>query len=75
MLVGTGETIENAVRREVLEESGVAAGPVQYISCQPWPMPSSLMIGCFAVAVSTAIKVDENEIEDARWFSRQDVSV
>lgn len=75
MLVGTGETIENAVRREVLEESGVAVGPVQYISCQPWPMPSSLMIGCFAVAVSTAIKVDENEIEDARWFSRQDVSV
>ncbi|XP_060787846.1 peroxisomal NADH pyrophosphatase NUDT12 isoform X2 [Neoarius graeffei] len=68
-----GETIENAVRREVLEESGVAVGPVQYISCQPWPMSSSLMIGCFAVAVSTAIKVDENEIEDARWFSRQDV--
>lgn len=75
MLVGTGETIENAVRREVLEESGVTVGSVQYISCQPWPMPSSLMIGCFAVAVSTDIKVDENEIEDARWFSRQDVSV
>ncbi|XP_053091999.1 NAD-capped RNA hydrolase NUDT12 isoform X3 [Pangasianodon hypophthalmus] len=69
-----GETIENAVRREVLEESGVAVGPVQYVSCQPWPMPSSLMIGCFAVAVSTDIKVDENEIEDARWFTRQELS-
>ncbi|XP_027023190.1 peroxisomal NADH pyrophosphatase NUDT12 isoform X1 [Tachysurus fulvidraco] len=68
-----GETIENAVRREVLEESGVTIGPVQYVSCQPWPMPSSLMIGCFAVAVSTDIKVDENEIEDARWFTRQEV--
>lgn len=74
MLVCIGETIENAVRREVFEESGVTVGPVQYISCQPWPMPSSLMIGCFAVAVSTDVKVDENEIEDARWFSRQEVS-
>ncbi|KAF5905318.1 peroxisomal NADH pyrophosphatase NUDT12 isoform X1, partial [Clarias magur] len=68
-----GETIENAVRREVLEESGVTIGPVQYVSCQPWPMPSSLMIGCFAVAVSTDINVDGNEIEDARWFTRQEV--
>lgn len=75
MLVGTGETIENAVRREVLEESGVTVGPVQYVSCQPWPMPSSLMIGCFAVAMSTDIKVDEIEIEDARWFTRQEVRV
>lgn len=69
-----GETIENAVRREVLEESGVTVGPVQYVSCQPWPMPSSLMIGCFAVAMSTDIKVDEIEIEDARWFTRQEVT-
>ncbi|XP_018614017.1 NAD-capped RNA hydrolase NUDT12 [Scleropages formosus] len=68
-----GETIEEAVRREVEEESGVKVGPVQYVSSQPWPMPSSLMIGCLAVAVSTEIKVDENEIEDARWFTRQQV--
>ncbi|KAM4809731.1 NAD-capped RNA hydrolase NUDT12 [Rhinophrynus dorsalis] len=68
-----GETIEDAVRREVEEESGVKVGHVQYVSCQPWPMPSSLMIGCLGVAISTEIKVDNNEIEDARWFSREQV--
>ncbi|XP_041792921.1 peroxisomal NADH pyrophosphatase NUDT12 isoform X1 [Chelmon rostratus] len=68
-----GETMEEAVRREVEEESGVKVGPVQYVSCQPWPMPSNLMIGCLAVATSTDIKVDENEIEEARWFPRQQV--
>ncbi|KAI3372964.1 hypothetical protein L3Q82_023398, partial [Scortum barcoo] len=68
-----GESLEEAVRREVEEESGVKVGPVQYVSCQPWPMPSSLMIGCLAVAISTDIKVDENEIEGARWFPRQQV--
>uniref|UniRef100_A0A8C2X4V9 NAD-capped RNA hydrolase NUDT12 n=1 Tax=Cyclopterus lumpus TaxID=8103 RepID=A0A8C2X4V9_CYCLU len=68
-----GETVEEAVRREVEEESGVKVGPVRYVSCQPWPMPSNLMIGCLAVAVSTAIKVDDDEIEEARWFPRQQV--
>ena len=71
--ISLGETIEDAVRREVEEESGVKVGQVQYVSCQPWPMPSSLMIGCLAVAVSTEIKVDKNEIEDARWFTREQV--
>lgn len=71
--VEPGETMEEAVRREVEEESGVKVGPVRYVSCQPWPMPSNLMIGCLAVAVSTDIKVDENEIEEARWFPRQQV--
>ncbi|XP_054467337.1 peroxisomal NADH pyrophosphatase NUDT12 [Anoplopoma fimbria] len=71
--VEPGETMEEAVRREVEEESGVKVGPVQYVSCQPWPMPSNLMIGCLAVAMSTDIKVDENEIEEARWFPRQQV--
>lgn len=68
-----GETIEEAVRRETEEESGIKVGPVQYVSCQPWPMPSNLMIGCLAVAISTDIRVDENEIEEARWFPRQQV--
>ncbi|XP_027725028.1 peroxisomal NADH pyrophosphatase NUDT12 isoform X2 [Vombatus ursinus] len=68
-----GETIEDAVRREVEEESGIKVGSVQYISCQPWPMPSSLMIGCLAVAMSTEIKVDKNEIDDARWFTKEQV--
>nr|XP_056704396.1 NAD-capped RNA hydrolase NUDT12 [Euleptes europaea] len=71
--VEPGETIENAVRREVEEESGVKVGQVRYVSCQPWPMPSSLMIGCIASAVSTEIKVDNIEIEDAQWFSREQV--
>nr|XP_060617853.1 NAD-capped RNA hydrolase NUDT12 [Anolis sagrei ordinatus]XP_060617854.1 NAD-capped RNA hydrolase NUDT12 [Anolis sagrei ordinatus]XP_060617855.1 NAD-capped RNA hydrolase NUDT12 [Anolis sagrei ordinatus] len=71
--VEPGETIENAVRREVEEESGVKVGHVRYVSCQPWPMPSSLMIGCIAAAVSTEIKVDNIELEDARWFSREQV--
>ncbi|NXK12089.1 NUD12 pyrophosphatase, partial [Herpetotheres cachinnans] len=71
--VEPGETIEDAVRREVEEEAGVKVGHVQYVSCQPWPMPSSLMIGCLAVAVSTEIKVDKNEIEDARWFTKEQV--
>ncbi|KAJ7335727.1 hypothetical protein JRQ81_013668 [Phrynocephalus forsythii] len=71
--VEPGETIENAVRREVDEESGVKVGHVQYVSCQPWPMPSSLMIGCIAAAVSTEIKVDNIELEEARWFSREQV--
>ncbi|XP_069736523.1 NAD-capped RNA hydrolase NUDT12 [Phaenicophaeus curvirostris] len=71
--VEPGETIEDAVRREVEEEAGVKVGHVQYVSCQPWPMPSSLMIGCLAVAVSTEIKVDKNEVEDACWFTREQV--
>ncbi|KAL4660886.1 peroxisomal NADH pyrophosphatase NUDT12 [Arapaima gigas] len=71
--IEAGETVEEAVRREVEEESGVKVGPVQYVSSQPWPMPSSLMIGCLAVAISTKIKVDENEIEEARWFTQQQV--
>lgn len=71
--VEPGETLEAAVRREVQEESGVQVGPVHYLSCQAWPMPSCLMIGCHCVAVTTDIKVDQNEIEEARWFTRQQV--
>ncbi|XP_067839019.1 peroxisomal NADH pyrophosphatase NUDT12 [Heptranchias perlo] len=69
-----GETIEDAVRREVAEETAVKVGHVQYVSSQPWPMPSTLMIGCQAIAVSTEIIVDKEEIEDARWFTRQQIT-
>lgn len=69
--VEVGETIEEAVRREVREEVGVDIGDVSYHSSQPWPFPSSLMIGCFAEALSEAIVVDPVEIEDARWVSRE----
>ncbi len=68
-----GETIEDAVRRETLEESGVRIGRVRYHASQPWPFPSSLMIGCYAEALSTTIQRDEAELEDCRWFSREDV--
>ena len=70
--VEPGETIEAAVRREILEEAGVACGAVRYFASQPWPFPSSLMIGCFAEARSRAIAIDRTELEDARWFSREE---
>jgi NAD+ diphosphatase len=68
-----GETIEDAVRREVEEEVGVKVSEVEYIASQPWPFPSSLMIGCFARAASTDIHVDEEEIAEARWFRREEL--
>jgi NAD+ diphosphatase len=70
--VEPGETIEAAVRREILEESGVVCGEVHYFASQPWPFPSSLMIGCFAEARSRAVTIDRTELEDARWFSRDE---
>jgi len=71
--VEPGETIEAAVKREIHEESSVACGAVRYFASQPWPFPASLMIGCFALALSRAIAVDKTELEDARWFSRDEV--
>jgi NAD+ diphosphatase len=68
--VEPGETMEDAVRREVREETGVVVGEVAYFGSQPWPLPASLMIGFTAVALDTAIDVDGSEIEDARWFTR-----
>jgi NAD+ diphosphatase len=69
-----GETIEEAVRREVLEEVGIAAGRVHYFASQPWPFPMSLMIGCHAEAKSDKIVIDRSEIEDARWFEREELA-
>jgi NAD+ diphosphatase len=68
--VEPGESIEQAVRREVLEESGIVVGDVEYFGSQPWPLPRSLMVGCLAKADSVDIAVDGEEIEDARWFTR-----
>jgi NAD+ diphosphatase len=68
-----GESIEEAVRREVAEEVGLTCAEVKYFASQPWPFPSSLMIGCHAVAVSDEIVIDRSEIEDARWFDRAEL--
>jgi NAD+ diphosphatase len=70
--VEPGESIEEAVRRETFEEAGVTIGRVVYYRSQPWPFPMSLMIGCFAETTSATLKIDPNEIEDARWMSRED---
>ncbi|MGZ0151748.1 NAD(+) diphosphatase [Kribbella sp. WER1] len=72
--VEPGESLEGAVRREVLEESGVIVGPeVEYAASQPWPLPASLMLGFYAKASSFEIEVDGDEISDARWFTREDL--
>jgi NAD+ diphosphatase len=68
-----GESIEEAVRREVREEAGIEVGEVRYHSSQPWPFPSSLMIGCHGKAVTTEIHIDPEEMTDVRWFSRDEV--
>ena len=72
--VEPGEAIEDAVRRETLEEAGIATGRVRYFASQPWPFPMSLMIGCHAEAVSETVTVDRVELEDARWFSRDEAA-
>jgi NAD+ diphosphatase len=69
-----GESIEEAVRREVKEEAGLPLADVRYHSSQPWPFPSSLMIGCHARAASDAIKFDSEEMSDVRWYTRDEVS-
>ena len=69
-----GESIEEAVRREVLEEVGIGCGRVKYFASQPWPFPSSIMIGCHAEALSDTIVVDREELEDARWFDREELA-
>jgi NAD+ diphosphatase len=69
-----GETIEEAVAREVREEAGVRVGEVRYVRSQPWPFPSSLMIGCHAMALTREITIDTHELEEARWFTRAEVA-
>ncbi|MGF1447246.1 MAG: NAD(+) diphosphatase [Pikeienuella sp.] len=68
-----GETLDDAVRRETFEEAGVKVGRVRYLTCQPWPFPSSLMFACAAEALSTEIAIDQQELEDALWVPKSDL--
>lgn len=71
--VEPGETIEEAVAREIHEEAGVRVRDVRYIASQPWPFPSQLMIGCTSVADDPELTIDTSELEDARWFTRAEL--
>lgn len=72
--VEPGETLDDAVRREVMEEVGIEVGEVSYAASQPWPFPSSLMLGFFGKAVTSDIQVDHDEIAEAHWFTREEVT-
>ena len=71
--VEPGETLEDAVRRETMEEAGVAVGEISFLASQPWPFPGNLMIGCLGLATTSDITFDTTELEDCRWFSRDEV--
>jgi NAD+ diphosphatase len=73
--VEPGETIEEAARRETQEEAGIVCGRVVYFASQPWPFPSSLMIGCHAEALSEELRIDRLELDDARWFAREELAL
>jgi len=68
-----GETLEEAVRREVHEEAGIRVGRVRYLACQPWPFPSSVMMGFLCEGLTEDITVDPEELAEARWFSREEI--
>lgn len=72
--VEPGEALEGAVARELKEEAGIDVSDVTYLASQPWPFPSSLMIGAFAHASSDALEIDHSELDDARWFTRDEVA-
>ncbi|MGX7826113.1 NAD(+) diphosphatase [Actinokineospora sp. 24-640] len=72
--VEIGESLEDAVRREVAEEAGVSVGEVGYLGSQSWPFPAGLMVGFRAVALSDHIAVDGRELTDARWFTRAEIA-
>ena len=71
--VEPGESLEEAVAREVFEEAGVRVGEVRYMASQPWPFPSSLMLGFHAEAEAMDLKIDPKELEDARWMTREQI--
>ena len=68
-----GESLEDAVRREVYEETNIRVGDIRYHSSQPWPFPAALMLGFLAEGVSSDIKLNDGELEDARWFTRKEL--
>jgi len=72
--VEPGESVEEAVAREILEEAGVSVSDVRYVASQPWPFPGSLMIACIAQAQDDALTLDEAELEDAFWVGRDGVA-
>lgn len=72
--VEPGESLEDAVAREVLEETGIRVAAARYHSSQPWPFPCSIMLGFRADAVSEEIIIGDNELQDARWFSRDEIA-
>jgi NAD+ diphosphatase len=72
--VEVGENLEAAVARELYEEAGIRVHNVRYVASQPWPFPSSLMIGCHAEAQSAELRIDTTELDDARWFSREEIA-
>ena len=72
--VEPGESLEDAVAREVLEESGIDVDRIEYHSSQPWPFPASLMLGFTAHALTTEVRLHDQELEDARWFTRADIA-
>ena len=73
--VEPGESMEAAVARELMEEAGIAVRNVRYLASQPWPFPNSLMIGAHAVAIDDSLTIDLNELDDARWFAREEVEM
>lgn len=72
--VEVGETLEVAVARELYEEAGIRVRNIRYVASQPWPFPSSLMLGCRAQAEGAKLTIDRAELDDARWFSREAVA-
>jgi NAD+ diphosphatase len=72
--VEPGESLEDAVAREVFEETGIQVDAIEYHSSQPWPFPASLMLGFYAHALTTEVRLQDQELEDARWFTRADLA-
>ena len=71
--VEPGESLEQALEREVFEEVGIKVKNIKYFNSQPWPFPASLMLGFFAEAINEEMNIDHNEIEDAHWFSIEEL--